>query len=95
MTTLGRMALALSLVILVMAACGDARAPGADESAALDAPAWVDDVADVASAIRDQPSATDSILTAHDMTRAELDSLLYEIAADPALTDAYQNSRER
>lgn len=40
-------------------------------------------------------AAADSILAAHDMSRARLDSLLYRIAGDPALTEAYQAARNR
>ena len=82
------------LMIVGVLACGDA--PG-DDGAAMDdpMPTWVDDVAQVANAIQARPAAADSILSANDMTRAQLDSLLYEIAEDPALTEAYQQARGR
>lgn len=58
-------------------------------------PAWVSEVAGVANAIEARPGAMDSILAVHEMARATLDSLLYEIAADPVLTAAYREARER
>ena len=57
------------------------------------APAWVVQLAEVANAIEERPAAADSILGAHEMTRAELDSLLYDVSADPALTRAYEAAR--
>lgn len=59
------------------------------------APAWVDSVAAVANALEARPEAVDSVLAAHDMRRTRLDSLLYEIAEDPALTAAYREVRGR
>jgi hypothetical protein len=73
-------------VLILGAACG--RAP---DQAARRAP--VETAADraviVARAIRANPAAADSILAAHGLTRAGLDSLMYEIAADSALARAY------
>ena len=89
-----RSVLAAGLLVAVVAACGDAPEAG-DEMTTPSAPAWVDSVATVANALEARPSAADSILGAHGMRRARLDSLLYEIAADPALTEAYQAARTR
>lgn len=83
-------AVLISMMVVAIAACGDtADQPGEEEAV----PTWVTDVAAVADAVEAQPAAADSILRAHDMTRATLDSLLYEIAADPTLTAAYQDAR--
>lgn len=84
-----------ALLALVVFACGEApdeQEPAADTVAV---PEWVDDVAAVADAIEARPGAIDSILQANDMTREQLDSLLYEVAADPTLTQAYQRARGR
>lgn len=84
-----------ALLALVLFACGEApdeQEPAADTVAV---PGWVDDVAAVADAIEARPGAIDSILQANDMTREQLDSLLYEVAADPTLTQAYQRARGR
>lgn len=95
-----RTVLALGLTGL-LAGCGDAAQqaesePGAGtEAEAAAVPSWVGEVAGIADAIEARPVAADSILEAHEMTRAALDSLLYEIAADPGLTEAYQQARGR
>lgn len=93
----GLTALALTMAL---AACGDApreagEETGEGEPMAAPVPAWVGEVAGVANAIEARPAAADSILDAHEMTRATLDSLLYEVAADPALTAAYREARNR
>jgi hypothetical protein len=49
----------------------------------------VDHAVAVAQAVRAHPTAADSILAAHDLTRGEFDALLYDIAADSALARAY------
>lgn len=89
-----RNALGVGLVTLAAIACGEAPETEADPMSEA-APGWVDSVAMVANAIEARPAAADSILAAHEMSRARLDSLLYQIAGDPALTDAYQAARNR
>ena len=59
------------------------------------APEWVIQLAAIANAIEEQSAAADSILAAHDMTRAEFESRLYDIAVDPALTRMYEEARRR
>lgn len=83
-----------ALLPLMLFACGEApeQEPAADTVVVAE---WVDDVAAVADAIEARPGAIDSILQANDMTREQLDSLLYEVAADPTLTQAYQRARGR
>ena len=90
-----------TLILLAgLVACGDAPDQPADAESAVDTamgeavPTWVAEVAAVANAIEAQPAAADSILGAHEMTRMAFDSLLYEIAADPTLTAAYQEARQ-
>lgn len=86
-----------ALLAMVLLACGDAPEQTEGEPAAdtMAVPEWVDEVAAVANAIEARPGASDSILQANDMTREQLDSLLYEVAADPTLTQAYQAARGR
>jgi hypothetical protein len=87
-----RSGIAISLLSAVVMACGGG---GEADEDAMAAPTWVDSVAAVANAIEARPAAADSVLTAHAMSRARLDSLLYEIAEDPALTAAYREARGR
>lgn len=97
MTVLRRTVPILALAA-VLAACGDTADQPADREGMADTaavPEWVADVATVANAIEAQPGAADSILAAHDMTRAAFDSLVYEVAADPTLTAAYEEARTR
>jgi hypothetical protein len=75
-------------LLAAFAACGEA-----PDTAAV--PGWVEDVAAAANAIEERPAAVDSILQAHGMTRVVFDSLIYEVAADPALTAAYEEARGR
>lgn len=92
-----------TLALVALAACGDAtdRPSDADlpatetETAAPAVPEWVQRVAMVANAIEDRVVAADSILAANDMTRSEFESRLYDIAADPVLTAAYEGARAR
>ena len=86
-----------ALVLIGLIACADtAEEAPMDEAPERDeVPAWVADVAAVANAIEARPMAVDSILEAHEMTRARLDSLLYEVAQDPVLTAAYREARDR
>jgi hypothetical protein len=87
---------ALLLAAAALVACGDSE-PASDQAAQqpADPPSWVGTVARVANAIERTPAAADSILTANNMTRMALDSLLYDIAADPALTAAYEALRTK
>ncbi len=58
-----------------------------------DLPAPVAKAAKLASAIESNPEAADQILEDHEMNREDLDTLMYEIAADPELSAAYQAAR--
>jgi hypothetical protein len=86
---------ALLLAVAALVACGDSE-PASDQAAQQPAaPSWVGNVARVANAIERTPAAADSILAANNMTRMALDSLLYDIAADSALTAAYEALRAK
>lgn len=94
---LGRTAPAIVMALtLAVAACSGSQ-PGTEEEAgaASDVPAWVGDMAEMANAIEAQPAAADSIIQANGMSRAAFDSLLYQIAADPVLTQAYEAQRSK
>jgi len=78
--------LAIGTALLLAAACG--RPEGGAAGGTSEMPA-VDRAVAVARAIQAHPTAADSILAAHDLTRAELDALMYDIAADSALARAY------
>lgn len=96
--TMPRPLVPTTLLFVLLTGCGQGSDRAADTeqtSAAESVPSWVDRVAAVARAIEQRPSAADSILAANDMTRAAFDSLIYEVAADPALTAAYEASRRR
>jgi hypothetical protein len=44
---------------------------------------------ELAKVVQADPANADAVLAAKGSSRAELDGLLYEIARDPTLTDAY------
>lgn len=86
--------IACGAAVLLAAACGRPGGETAEAAEASTAPASsartsVDQAVATAKAIQAKPSATDSILAAHGLTHAGLDSLMYDIAADPALARAY------
>ena len=78
--------LAFGSVLVLAAACRPAQEKAAGETAAT---TTVDRAVAVAHAIRANPAAADSILVSHGLTRAGLDSLMYDVAADSALARAY------
>jgi len=78
-------------------ACGKAK-PAPDTTAAASAsapqlPADVQTALAVDSAVRAQPAKSDSILRAHGLTPAGLDSLMYRIATDSAMRAQYAAAR--
>lgn len=93
-----RRTLALLVLLAGVDACGEVADQPAETGSGVDsvamAPAWLGEVAGMANAIEARPTAADSILAAHDMTRVAFDSLLYEVAANPTLTAAYQEARQ-
>ena len=93
---MNRIPLPYLTAIIALAACRAGDKP-ADQPAAqpivadatADLPADVQRAVTVARAIEAKPAAIDSILSAHGLTRAGLDSLMYAIAADSAKAAAY------
>ena len=79
------------LAVLAVAACG-----GSDTAATPATTVPADDVTTalaVARGIDANPAASDSILGAHGLTRDLLDSLMYRIAADSAMSARYTAGR--
>lgn len=58
-------------------------------------PDWLADVASVVIAIESQPGAANSILGEHGLTRTAFEALIYDVAADPELTAAYEEARRQ
>ena len=94
--------LALGCAASLVAACGGGGSGGrpaeeqqaatpAAEQAALSADVQL--AVAVARAIDAAPAKVDSVLSAHGLTRAGLDSLMYAIAADSAKSAAYTAAR--
>lgn len=94
---MSRRTMLIGAAALLAGACGKgAPADGAmaDSAAAMEmaAPAadpGVERAVAVYRAIQANPSAAESVLSAHQLTVASLDSLMYEIAADSARAAAY------
>ena len=92
----------LPVALLAFAACAKAeRSEGAPaDSAAMAQPAPAAPAADagvekaiaVYRGIEANPAAADSVLAAHGLTQAGLDSLIYDIASDSARAAAYRNA---
>jgi hypothetical protein len=80
----------LSCCAVLTAGCGADDEPEVVQS---DTTEFVAQVAEVARAVTQAPAAVDSILAAHEMTRARFDSLMFEIALDPELTEAFEAAR--
>jgi hypothetical protein len=76
---------AVGLVALVVASAGAA----ACREHAAEVPPPVARAVAVVSDLRAHPGASDSVLAAHGLDARAFDSLLYAIAEDPALADAY------
>lgn len=90
--------LLLAYSVSLIAACGrsggGSKAPEQHTSATPAAPpADVQLAVAVAQAISAAPTKVDSILSAHGLTHAGLDSLMYTIAADSAKAAAYTAAR--
>ena len=93
MTARIRWWLTVGTVLVLAAGCtrpgGDAADAGNAAEATGAAATSVDRAVAVARALHANPAATDSILSAHRLTRAGFDALMYEIASDSALARAY------
>lgn len=93
-STRGLMVLAVAVAIAACTRDAEQDAAPAEVAATESvAPEWVTGLAAVANAVEQQPLAADSILQAHAMTRAVFDSLIYEVAADSALTAQFEQAR--
>ena len=87
--------LAWGAALGMVVGCG---APGDTESGAAagaSTPVDVDRAVAVALAIRANPAQTDSILTAHGLTREGLDSLMYDVAENDVRARAYTQALNR
>ncbi len=82
-------ALACGTALILAAACSRPGEEAASAPSGVPALSAVDRAVATAQAIQAKPAAADSILAAHGLTRAGFDSLMYEVAADPALAQAY------
>lgn len=72
--------LLLVLLVLVGAGCDDE-----PEDKALRA-------AEIAQEIRENPEETEAVLEDHDMTIEQFEALIYEVAADPELSERYEEA---
>lgn len=87
------------VLIALLAACGETPEPVAEVETPPEAPAepavpeQVQKAVTVAAAIDKEPARVDAILQENGMTRAEFEALLYDIAEDPALAEAYATAR--
>lgn len=79
-----RLGLACGVALMLATACGRER----DGSAMTP----FDHAVAAAKAIRANPARADSILRTHGFTRAAFDTLMYEIAGDSVLAQAYTDA---
>ena len=93
-----------SMLITVLPACGGdpaakdgpaKTAPDAASEAAPEAPLdpRVAKAVEIADAIAAAPQDADEILAKHGLDRAQLESMMFEIAHDPALSNSYRIAR--
>jgi hypothetical protein len=95
-TTLTQIAVA-AVAATCLAACssnssssaGSGAAASSTQTASAGQSAKVDRAAAVARAIRANPANADEILRQNGMTEQQYESLMYEIAADPAMSAEY------
>lgn len=96
---LNRTLLAFTLLNgILLAACSSEQPPPPEAPPQVAEPAVdprVAKAAALAKAVDTNPDGAAAALEANGMTQADLDALMYEIAADPALTLAYQAERGR
>lgn len=65
-----------------------------NETGAAPASDAVQQAAEIANAIEAAPDRANEILEAHGMTAEQFEALLYEIAQDPAKSEAYAAARQ-
>ncbi|MCG6954947.1 MAG: hypothetical protein LJF04_03070 [Gemmatimonadetes bacterium] len=80
---------ACGAALILVTACGHPGEEAAKATASPSAATGVDLAVATARAIQATPAAADSILRAHGLTPAGFDSLMYDIATDPALARTY------
>ena len=85
------------VVLLAVAACGrgDRASSTPAEAEQNEVPPIVETAVAVARGIDAAPTRADSVLAAHGLTAADLDSVMYEIAADSALRAAFAAERRQ
>ena len=81
--------LASATALMLAVACGGPRGETAEAGGDASALTNVELAVATAQAIQAKPAAADSILTAHGLTRAGFDSLMYDIATDPEMAQKY------
>lgn len=87
------------VALLLLSACASGEKPADTTNTAVVAPSPESDraraAANVANAIAANPAAADSILTAAGYTRDSFQALMYEIAADSVMSNAYAAAKNR
>ncbi len=86
------MMVVLGAVVVAVVACSNARDEHSGGSQAA-VPERVRLAVLIARAVEENPAAAESLLTAYGLTPQAYDSLMYEIAADPTLTLAFDRER--
>ena len=86
-----RLALSSLVVFGALTACGGPRPEPATALSANDAQL----AAQIQLAVRAAPERTDSVLAAYSVTADELETLMYRVAADSALSTEYRRLTER
>ncbi len=85
----------MSVFLSLLLACGGEEptakptTPEVVAPAPAQVPPQVSRAVELARVVQADPTNADAALAAKGSSRAELDKLMYEIAADPGLTDAY------
>jgi hypothetical protein len=81
--------LASATALMLAVACGGPSGDAAEAGGEASTLTGVELAVATARAIQAKPAAADSILTAHGLTRAGFDSLMYDIATDSAQARIY------
>ena len=80
-------------IVMQLVACGGGEAPPAPaDKAAVEAPAEPSKgalAAQIAAEVRAAPGEAEAVLEKHEMTVAEYEALLFEVASDPELSKEY------
>jgi len=85
--------LATLCLAVLLAACGGDRTDSNDGGAEPAAPSKAVRAATIANEIAANPDNAEAILKEHGMTEAEFEALMFEIAEDEALSEAYEKAR--